>query len=180
MSAIENTALGDAEPRVRAGEPRDLDAIAEVYAHYVRHSVVTFEQQPPDRTEWARRFTTCEERGWPFLVAVSGTEVLGYAYVAPWRDRPAYRYTVENSVYVRADSGGRGLGRALLTGLLTGCRAAGLQEVIAVIVDSGDPASIALHRHCGFAEAGRLVGVGHKHGRTLDTVLMQHRLSYSM
>lgn len=177
MSAIGNTLAAELQPLVRAGEPRDLDAVAEIYAHYVRHSVVTFEQQPPARTDWAHRFTTCEERGWPFLVASSGAEVLGYAYVSPWRDRPAYRHTVENSVYVRAGSGGRGIGRLLLTALLTECRAAGLREVIAVIVDSGDPASISLHRRCGFAEVGRLVGVGHKHGRTLDTVLLQYRLS---
>ena len=102
--------------------------------------------------------------------------VCGYAYASPWRPRPAYRYTVEDTVYISPDRTGRGLGRALLAGLLTGCEQAGARQVIAVIADTGSDASVALHRRFGFEQAGRLRAVGRKHGRWIDTILMQREL----
>ncbi|HEY7918714.1 MAG TPA: GNAT family N-acetyltransferase, partial [Streptosporangiaceae bacterium] len=116
------------------------------------------------------------ERKLPFLVAEAAGTVAGYAYASPWRPKPAYRHTVEDSVYLAPGQRGRGLGRLLLESLLAGCADAGVRQVIAVIADSGDPASAALHRACGFADAGRLTQVGFKHGRWIDTVLMQREL----
>jgi L-amino acid N-acyltransferase YncA len=115
-------------------------------------------------------------RGLPFLVAETGGAVTGYAYASPWRPKPAYRHTVEDSVYLAPGQRGRGLGRLLLEALLTGCADAGVRQVIAVIADSGDPASVLLHRACGFTDAGRLTRVGFKHGRWVDTLLMQRAL----
>ncbi|MYZ37858.1 MULTISPECIES: GNAT family N-acetyltransferase, partial [unclassified Streptomyces] len=116
-------------------------------------------------------------RGLPFLVAEVAGEVAGYAYAAPWRTKPAYRHTVEDTIYLAPGRTGRGLGGALLGALLTGCAEAGIRQVIAVLVDTGDDASAALHRRFGFIDAGRLTGVGNKHGRRLDTVLMQRELA---
>ncbi|MEU0496467.1 N-acetyltransferase family protein [Mycobacterium sp. NPDC006124] len=157
----------------RAATPDDLVAVAEIYAHYVRTSVATFELEPPDDVEWRRRFDAIVDAGLPFLVTERDDLVAGYAYCAPWKTRPAYAGTVEDSVYVSPSSVGRGCGTELLGDLLDACRAAGLREVIAVIADTGNPASVELHRRFGFADAGRLVGVGVKHGRRVDTVLLQ-------
>jgi len=109
-------------------------------------------------------------------VAETGGVIAGYAYAGPWRRKPAYRLTVENSVFVAPGLTGAGIGRQLLTELLAQCAEAGLRQVIAVIADSGDPASAGLHRACGFTEAGRLTDVGYKHGRWIDTLLMQRTL----
>ena len=116
-------------------------------------------------------------RGLPFLVATMGGGVAGFAYASPWRPKPAYRYTVEDSVYLAPDRTGQGLGRALLGALLIRCAQADVRQVVAVIADSGDGASVALHRSFGFAHVGRLTAVGHKHGRWVDTVLMQRDLT---
>lgn len=158
---------------VRPATPDDLRDIAAIYAHYVTDSVATFEIDVPDADEWTRRFTAIAERGLPFLVTERDGAVAGYAYCAPWKQRPAYRATVEDSVYVAPWAVGAGCGVELLTALLERCRSIGVREVIAVIADSGDPASIGLHRRLGFREAGRLVHVGHKHDRWIDTVLLQ-------
>lgn len=158
---------------VRTATAEDLPAIADIYAHYVRHSVATFETDPPDPAEWARRFTAIVDAGLPFVVTERSGVVAGYAYCAPWKTRPAYRSTVEDSVYVAPSAVGTGCGAELLTALLDRCTATGLREVIAVIADSGDPASVHLHRRHGFRDAGRLTQVGHKHGRWIDTVLLQ-------
>lgn len=158
---------------VRPATPDDLRDIADIYAYYVTDSVATFEIDVPDADEWTRRFTAISERGLPFLVTERDGAVAGYAYCAPWKPRPAYRATVEDSVYVAPWAVGAGCGAELLTALLERCRSIGVREVIAVIADSGDPASIALHRRLGFREAGRLVRVGHKHDRWIDTVLLQ-------
>lgn len=163
--------------RIRPAEPDDLGAVAEIYRHYVSDTVVTFEQTPPDADEWARRFHGIVELGLPFLIAESGDGILGYAYATRWRSRPAYAHTAEESVYVAPGATGRGVGRALLAELLEHCAGAGIREVIAVVADTGDPASLELHRRCGFADAGRLCRVGHKHGRWLDTVLLQRKLA---
>lgn len=161
---------------VRATRPGDLDAIGDIYAHYVENSVATFELTRPDRAEWDRRFDAVVRAGLPFLSAVLHGEIAGYAYCAPWKTRPAYRHTVEDSVYAAPRAVGHGVGGKLLDALLAGCESAGVREVIAVIVDADAAASVALHRSRGFVEAGRLTAVGFKHGRWLDTLLFQRSL----
>lgn len=161
---------------VRPTRPTDLDAIGSIYRHYVENTVATFELTPPDRTEWDRRFRAVVASGVPFLTATVDGEVAGYAYCGPWKTRPAYRHTVEDSVYVAPAALGRGIGGRLLDDLLTGCAQAGVRQVIAVIVDADGAASVALHRRRGFTEAGRLRAVGFKHDRWLDTVLLQRSL----
>ncbi|MGV9801682.1 N-acetyltransferase family protein [Mycobacterium sp. NPDC003449] len=165
---------------IRPTSPDDLDAIGAIYAHHVRTGVATFELTPPDRAEWDLRLATAQERGLPFLTAVFDGVVVGYAYCAPWKARPAYAHTVENSVYLAPHSAGRGIGALLMRALLDGCASAGIREVIAIVADTDDAAaSFALHRKFGFAEAGRLRSVGFKHGRWLDTVLLQCSLAVS-
>jgi L-amino acid N-acyltransferase YncA len=162
---------------IRPAITDDLDAIAEIYAHYVRTGVATFELIPPDRTEWRRRFDTAAARGLPFVTATTDSEVAGYAYCAPWKTRPAYQHTVEDSVYLAPRATGLGIGGRLLDALLTGCARAGIRQVIAVIVDTDDAASVVLHRNRGFVDAGRLTAVGFKHGQWLDTLLLQRSLT---
>jgi L-amino acid N-acyltransferase YncA len=158
---------------VRPARAGDLDEIAGIFAHYVTSSVATFEEEAPAVPQWHQRLGDLAGRGLPFLVADAGGTVAGYAYATPWRPKPAYRHTAEDSVYLAPGRRGMGLGRLLLDALLADCGAAGVRQVIAVIADTGDPASVALHRACGFAAAGRLANVGFKHGRWVDTVLMQ-------
>jgi phosphinothricin acetyltransferase len=141
--------------------------------------VITFETEPPDVAAWAARFDAVVERGLPFLVAESDGEVVGYACARPWKERAAYRHTVEDAIYLASGSTGRGIGRVLLDALLHACVAAGVQQVVAVIADSGDPASTRLHGRCGSREVGWLERVGFKHGRWVDTVLMQRSLAGS-
>jgi phosphinothricin acetyltransferase len=169
--------LGASEPTVRAATSEDLDPIGEIYAHHVLTGVATFETTPPDREEWGRRFRAVTDAGLPFLTAKLDGAVVGYAYCVQWKARPAYRHTVEDSVYLAPDAVGRGVGGRLLDVLLAGCSAAGVRQVIAVIVDADAGASLALHRNRGFLEVGRLTAVGFKHGRWLDTVLLQRSLS---
>ncbi|MDR3660066.1 MAG: GNAT family N-acetyltransferase [Mycobacterium sp.] len=157
----------------RIATEADLPAIAEIYAHYVLGSVASFELEPPVADEWQRRFAGIVDAGLPFLVVERNGRIAGYAYCRPWNTRPAYQGTVEDSIYLAPWATGQGAGSELLTALLAACRAAGVLQVIAVIADSGDPASIALHQKLGFADAGRLREVGHKHGRDIDTVLLQ-------
>ncbi|MGK5530575.1 N-acetyltransferase family protein [Streptomyces sp. URMC 129] len=160
--------------RVRRATDADLGAVAEIFAHYVRHTVITFMETPPTPGEWRHKRADLTGRGLPFLVADVDGRVAGFAYASPWRTQPAYRYTAEDSIYLAPGHTGRGLGRALLEALLAGCAEAGIRRVIAVIADAGDnDASPALHRKFGFTDAGRLTAVGHKHGRWLDTLLLQ-------
>ena len=164
---------------IRKAIPADSEQVAAIFAHYVATSVATFEEVPPTAADWRRRLDELGRQNLPFLVAQvgqAGEVVCGYAYASPWRPKPAYRYTVEDTVYISPGHTGRGLGSALLGGLLDGCAAAGARQVIAVIADTGSDVSAALHRRFGFAEAGRLRGVGRKHGRWIDTVLMQREL----
>ena len=161
---------------VRPAVPADLELAAAICAHYVTTTVTTFEEVPPTAADWQRRLDDLARRNLPFLVADQDGTVCGYAYASPWRPKPAYRYTVEDTVYVAPAHLGRGLGRALLGTLLTGCERAGARQVIAVIADTGSDASVALHRRLGFTPAGRLRQVGHKHGRWIDTLLMQRNL----
>jgi phosphinothricin acetyltransferase len=179
------------QPVVRPAIPADTEQVAAIFAHYVATSVATFEEVPPTAADWRRRLGELGRQNLPFLVALGdqgiqggrGVEaggdtgtLCGYAYASPWRPKPAYRYTVEDTVYISPGHTGRGLGSALLAGLLAECADAGARQVIAVIADTGSDASAALHRRFGFAEAGRLCGVGRKHGRWIDTVLMQREL----
>jgi phosphinothricin acetyltransferase len=161
---------------VRPVRAADLDQVAEIFGWYAVNSVATFEESPRPHAEWARHAGELAERGLPFLVAETGGEIAGYACAGPWRRKPAYRLTVEDSVFVAPGRTGSGTGRLLLTELLANCAEAGLRQVIAVIADSGDPASVGLHLACGFTQAGRLAGVGFKQGRWIDTLLMQRTL----
>jgi phosphinothricin acetyltransferase len=157
----------------------DLDAVAEIYGHYVEHSVATFDMTPPTVAQWHAKLADLVERDLPFLVADEGDGPIGFAYAGPWRPKPAYRHTVEDTIYLAPGHTGKGLGAALLTELLTRCAAAGVRQVVAVIADTGSDASAALHRRMGFTDAGRLAGVGRKHGRWVDTLLMQRDLTTS-
>jgi phosphinothricin acetyltransferase len=161
---------------IRQTTPDDIEAIGTIYAHHVKTSVATFELTPPDGPEWQRRLQVIAGDGLPFLTATRDGRVAGYAYCSPWKARPAYRYTVEDSIYVAPDAVGCGVGGLLLDALLADCAAAGVREIIAVIVDADGAASLALHRHRGFADTGRLTAVGFKHGRWLDTLLLQRSL----
>jgi L-amino acid N-acyltransferase YncA len=161
---------------VRPAVASDMDAITLIYAHHVSHGTGSFETEAPDRTEMARRWSEVEARGLPWLVAEDDGEIGGYAYAAPYRARPAYRHTVEDSIYVRADRLGTGLGKLLMPALITATQACGMRQMIAVIGDSANQSSITLHRRFGFDDAGLLRDVGFKFGRWLDTVFMQRSL----
>ena len=158
---------------VRDSHPSDLPALAAIYAHAVRTGTASFELEPPDLAEFTRRHDAIRAAGFPYLVAApqDGTPI-GYAYVSTYRPRPAYRFTVENSVYVAPGQQGRGVGSALLPVLIERCEVAGTRIIIAVIGDTANRPSIALHARHGFTHAGTLPGVGWKHETWLDTVLM--------
>ncbi|WP_113699381.1 GNAT family N-acetyltransferase [Nonomuraea lactucae] len=161
---------------LRPATGADLPAVAAVYAHYVTTSVATFDETPPGVEEWRAKAGLIAGRGLPFLVAVDGGEVAGFAYAGPYRPKPAYRHTVEDTVYLAPGMTGRGLGRLLLGELIGRAARTDARQMVAVIADTGDPASLRLHAAFGFEEAGRLRGVGFKHGRWLDTVLLQRAL----
>ncbi len=161
------------KPRLRPLELKDMEQVVAIYAHYVANGVATFDEVAPDVEAWSAKAGSIVARGLPFLVAEVGDKVAGFAYASPWRPRPAYRHTVEDTVYVAPARLRKGLGRMLLDGVVEGCREAGVEQVIAVIADTGDPASEALHRSAGFSEVGRLSKVGFKLGHWIDTVLMQ-------
>jgi L-amino acid N-acyltransferase YncA len=166
------------QPVVRAAVPADTEQVAAIFAHYVTTSVATFEEVAPAAADWRRRLDDLAGRNLPFLVAEADGDgsVAGFAYASPWRPKPAYRHTVEDTVYLSPGHTGHGIGSALLGGLLDRCTDAGARQVIAVIADTGSDASAALHRRFGFTEAGRLTAVGRKHGRWVDTLLMQRDL----
>ncbi|WP_042368441.1 GNAT family N-acetyltransferase [Streptacidiphilus neutrinimicus] len=161
---------------IRPAAPADLAAVAAVYAHYVRETVVTFDEVPPTEADWGAKARELAALGLPFLVAEVDGEVAGYAYVNRYRPKAAYRHTGEDSIYLAPGRTGLGLGSALLDALLTACEHTELRQLVAVIADSGSDASAALHRRFGFEPAGRLREVGFKHGRWIDTVLMQRAL----
>ncbi len=162
--------------RVREAMAADMPAIRRIYAHHVVRGLATFEIDPPDEAEMLRRYEAASRQDLPFLVAELEGEVRGFAYARPYRARPAYRHTVEDSVYVAPDALGRGLGRALLSDLVLRCSRPALRQMIAVIGDSGNTASIRLHEALGFSHAGLLRSVGHKFGRWVDSVIMQRSL----
>jgi phosphinothricin acetyltransferase len=154
--------------------PADLDAITEIYADAVRHGTASYELEPPTKAEMTQRFETLTAGGFPYLVAESSGRVVGYAYAGPFRPRPAYRFVVENSVYVSPDAKGRGIGRLLLERLIAEAAKLGFRQMIAVIGDGhAESASVKLHERLGFRHGGRLEGSGYKHGRWLDTTFMQ-------
>ena len=162
--------------QVRPAAPGDLSAVQAIYAHHVLHGLATFEEAAPDVEEMRRRHDEVTSRGLPWLAADFGGIVAGYAYCALYRTRSAYRYTVEDSVYVREDYQGRGVGAALLDALIERCTALGYRQMIAVIGDSAHAASINLHAAAGFLRVGTLRSVGFKFGRWVDSVLMQKPL----
>jgi phosphinothricin acetyltransferase len=158
---------------IRPARPDDLPRIAEIFGHYVRNTCATFETVAPGVDVWAEKLALTTDRGWPFLVTADDDEVVGFSYCSAWRSQPAYVHTTEESIYLAPGRTGRGLGRPLLTAMIDALEASQVTQLLAVIADAGDPASAALHRRLGFTEAGRLVEVGNKFDRWLDTVLYQ-------
>ena len=162
--------------QLRPALPEDLPAIQAIYAHHVLHGLASFEEEPPPLEEIRRRYDDVLKRGLPWLAADFGGVLAGYGYCAPYRSRTAYRYALEDSVYVRHGSEGRGVGSALLDALIERCEALGYRQLVAVIGDSANAASINLHASFGFLRVGTLRSVGFKLGRWVDSVLMQRPL----
>jgi phosphinothricin acetyltransferase len=158
---------------IRPAVVADLAAITEIYEHAVRFGTATFELDPPDLAEMTRRFHALMDGGFPYFVAVLDGRVVGYAYAAPYRLRPAYRFTVEDSVYLHPAIHRRGIGRQLLQRLIGECEARGFRQMIAVIGDSANAGSVGVHAKCGFQMIGTHPNVGLKFGRWLDIVMMQ-------
>jgi phosphinothricin acetyltransferase len=156
-----------------------MPQVTSIYAHHVQYGTASFETEPPSLDEMRRRHAAILAHGLPWLVAVSGDDVLGYAYAGLYRPRAAYRDTVENSIYMRPDLIGRGIGKRLLATLVAACETRDLRQMIAVVGDSGNLGSVRLHQQCGFIMIGVLRAVGYKHGKWLDTVLLQKTLGRS-
>ena len=172
-----NETTGDRlDVRIRPAAAADIGAITHIYADAVIRGTATFELEPPDEAEMARRLDALLVRTFPYLVADHAGGVAGYAYAGPYRDRRAYDWCVEDSIYVAPQFHRQGIGVLLLAGLIAAAEARGFRQMIAVIGDSGQAASIAVHVRAGFAHIGTLRSVGFKHGRWLDTVLMQRAL----
>lgn len=163
---------------IRDSRTDDLACIRTIYTHHVLTGTASFEETPPSLEELSRRRDDVLARGMPYVVAEMEGRIIGYAYAGPYRLRTAYRYTVEDSVYLDPDCTGRGAGRALLSAVIDRCASVGCRQMIAVIGDSGNAASIGLHRSLGFEPAGLLKAVGFKFGRWVDSVLMQRPLSH--
>jgi L-amino acid N-acyltransferase YncA len=161
---------------VRDATQADLPGIAAIYAHHVRTGLASFETDPPDDAEMRARFEAVRAKGFPYLVCEIGGRLAGFAYASTYRARPAYRYALEDSVYVDPVAAGGGAGRALLAALVERCEAIGCRQLVAVIGDSGNEASIGLHSALGFEKVGILRSIGYKHGRWVDSVLMQRRI----
>jgi L-amino acid N-acyltransferase YncA len=161
---------------IRPATAADIPAITAIYAHAVCYGTATFEIEPPDAAEMDERFRALAAGGFPYLVATTDAGVAGYAYAGLYRTRVAYRNTLEDSVYIDPQFHRRGIGRALLDRLVTESEARGYRQMVAVIGDSAQAGSIALHRAAGFRMIGTLEAVGHKFGRWIDTVLMQRPL----
>ena len=161
---------------IKAASPADLPTITEIYEHAVLYGTATFELIPPDLAEMTRRFRTLVDGGYPYFVATLDGEVAGYAYAGAYRPRPAYRFTVENSIYLKPAIHRRGIGLRLLHRLIEECEKRGYRQMIAVIGDSANAGSIGVHTRCGFQMIGTHPNVGFKFGRWLDTVMMQRAL----
>jgi phosphinothricin acetyltransferase len=160
---------------IREVSELDADAIAAIYAHHVLHGTASYDMEPPSTDETLAKIRRIVGAGWPFIVAEQDGQVIGYAYATQFRDRAAYAWTCENSIYVHPDWQGRGIGKALLHDLCRLAEGYGFRQMVAVI-GGAEPASIALHAACGFREVGRLHSAGWKRGRWLDNVYMQMAL----
>jgi L-amino acid N-acyltransferase YncA len=165
-------------PEIRPATAADLPFVTEIYDHAVRYGTATFELIPPDLAEMTRRFAALTDGGYPYLVASLEGRVIGYAYAGAYRPRPAYRFTVENSVYLQPAIQRRGIGLQLLQRLIAECEPRGYRQMIAVIGDSANAGSIGVHSRCGFQMIGTHPNVGFKFGRWLDTVMMQRALGH--
>ena len=162
---------------LRSAEAKDCFAICEIYNFYIQNSVVTFDEQTMEASHWEEKLTYLNKQKLPFIVAETDNgEILGFAYVAPWRQKSAYRTTVEDSIYLRAAATGKRVGTKLLEELLALSKQAGVKEVVAVISDSGADSSVRLHEQFGFKRQGHLAKVGYKFDRWLGTILMQKSL----
>lgn len=161
---------------IRAATLADVPAITRIYVQAVLHGTASFEIEPPDEAEMARRMKLLLAGSYPYLVTEFADEVAGYAYAGPYRDRPAYNWCVEDSIYIVPEFHRRGIGRRLLMRLITECEARGFRQMIGVIGDSANTASVAVHAAVGFRHTGTFQSIGFKHGRWLDTVLMQRAL----
>ena len=172
---MENT---DIRPEILVRDARDTDmgAVTRIYADHVLHGLASFEEVPPSLDEMHSRRAAVLQLGLPYLVAEMENRIVGYAYATSYRTRPAYRYTVEDSVYVESGLNGRGIGTALLAELIARCERGPWRQMLAVIGDSDNTGSIALHRRMGFTPAGNLASVGFKLGRWVDSVFMQRAL----
>ena len=170
----------DTAPRaatlVRAASEADMGAVRDIYAHYVLHSLATFEESPPTLEDMLARRRASVDAGLPYLVAEARGQILGFAYAAAYRARPAYRFAIEDSVYVVDGLGGQGIGSALLGELIALCERGPWRQMVAVVGDSANSGSIALHRRFGFELMGTLRSVGFKHGRWVDTPILQRAL----
>ena len=160
---------------VREAKAADAEAVTEIYAHHVLNGTASFDTVPRTAAESREKIVACMKRGWPFLVAELDGAVVGYAYATQFRDRPAYASTCENSIYLRQDYVGKGIGKLLLSALMVAATRSGFRQMIGV-AGGGEPASLALHKSLGFNEAGRMKAVGRKFGRWLDTVYLQKAL----
>jgi phosphinothricin acetyltransferase len=165
---------------LRPSTDADIPAITAIYAHAVLHGTASFELDPPIEAEMLRRRAAILAGGYPYIVAERDGAILGYAYAGAYRTRPAYRSTVEDSIYVSPTAQGQGIGRVLLEALIAECEARDFRLMVAVIGDEDSRGSIALHKSLGFELVGILKGVGYKHGRWLSTVLMQRTLAGGM
>ena len=161
---------------MRPATPDDLPACQEIYAYHVLHGLASFEEEPPPLAEMRKRYDDVRGRGLPWLAADFGGVLAGYGYCAPYRPRSAYRFSLEDSIYVRHGSEGRGVGSALLQALIEQCAALGYRQLIAVIGDSANAASVNLHASFGFLRVGTLRSAGFKFGRWVDSVFMQRPL----
>jgi phosphinothricin acetyltransferase len=161
---------------IRPAAAADIAAITRIYADAVVHGTATFEIDPPDAVEMARRRQALAEQNYPYLAADCAGSVVGYAYAGPYRDRPAYHWCVEDSIYIAPESHRQGIGRLLLTHLIAEAASLGFRQMLAVIGDKANTASVAVHAAAGFRLVGAFQSVGFKHGRWLDTVLMQRAL----
>lgn len=177
ISAASCSAQGIQTIDIRPATQADLPAIVTIYAHHVRTGTASFETEPPDLAEMTRRFQTLQDAGMPYMVAEADGRLLGYAYAGPHRARPAYRNTVEDSIYLDDAAQGRGVGTQLLQALIQACQARGFKQMVAVVGGGHqNPGSARLHARCGFREVGVLEKVGYKFDRWLDCLLMQRSL----
>ena len=171
-----NRRLDPGAVAIRDAEDGDLPVVQAIYAHHVLTGLASFEETAPDLDEMRRRYAAIRAAGYPYRVAALGGDVKGYAYAAAYRARPAYRHTVENSIYVAPDAVGHGLGRLLLADLIERCTERGFRQMVAIIGDSANRPSIELHAKLGFLEVGTIQSCGFKFGRWVDSVIMQRAL----